>query len=103
MAKAGFVMKATWHRAQVELIGSPHWRDRGSFSVYADYDLANWTFGLLFGLDGHWTEVVLQFGPLGLTVIYWRPKIQESVGTDDLKASASHAEYLREDLSGEVE
>lgn len=71
MAKVGAVMENTWHRANVTLFDGRS-SGRKTFSVFADYELGDWTFGLYFAPDPCWVEVVLRAGPLSLSVIYWR-------------------------------
>jgi hypothetical protein len=63
-------MKATWHRYNDTILGQSY--KPGTASVFLDYDLANWTFGLRGEHDGCWFSIHFQFGPVALELIYWR-------------------------------
>lgn len=64
-------MKATWHKAQWALRDAGDDR-AGTVSIYCDYDLRSWTFGLRFEPDPCWFDFHLDLGPISLSVIYWR-------------------------------
>lgn len=65
-------MKATWNRANIELFGAKKEAGPNTASVYLDYDLRSWTFGLRFENDPSWYGLHLDFGPVSLSFIYWR-------------------------------
>ncbi len=64
-------MKTTWHRASFELLGSPD-QEAGSVSLFFDYNLSSWCFGIALTNDPHWYDFCLEFGPLIFTLTYWR-------------------------------
>lgn len=63
-------MKTTWHRASFGADSGD--QKAGSFSIFFDYDLRCWLFGLSFDPDPSWFDVKLSLGPIGLNFMYWR-------------------------------
>ena len=63
-------MEATWHRYNNTIIGADH--KPGTATVFLDYDLLNWTFGVRGERDDYWLSVHIQFGPVAIEVCYWR-------------------------------
>jgi hypothetical protein len=63
-------VKPTWHRVNTTLVGRSH--APGTVSVFFDYNLCNWSFGLDFEPDHLWTAVYFKLGPVSFEVTYWR-------------------------------
>ena len=63
-------MKTRWNRASITLAGDN--QEAGSVSVFFDYDLRCWLFGLSFDVDDSWYDMKVSFGPIGLSFTYWR-------------------------------
>lgn len=70
-------MKPTWHHANFALIDQGDARE-GTMSVFLDYDIGNWTFGLRFEHDLCWYDIVVQVGPVHLSFCYWRVNMMAS-------------------------
>lgn len=70
-------MKPKWHRVSTTLCGN---RDQtpGTVTVFFDYNLLNWTFGLHFENDGCWRDMHLHFGPFSFSFCYWRHWVNEN-------------------------
>lgn len=64
-------MEATWYRASGRMLDTGDAKPK-SFSVFYDYDLGNWTFGLRSDPDSAWYDLTIQVGPLSVCLMYWR-------------------------------
>lgn len=64
-------MKPTWKRASATLLDRRNARE-GTISIFVDYDLLRWTFGLRGEHDTSWYDFVIEFGPVSLSATYWR-------------------------------
>ena len=60
----------TWYKASTTLFD----RDQkiGTVSVYLDYELRCWLFGITFDPDPCWYDLRILLGPIGLSFMYWR-------------------------------
>jgi len=65
-------MRATWYHAQWPLLDVGDAQRDGSVSVFLDYNLGSWTFGVRFEPDPCWYDINLDLGPFSLSAIYWR-------------------------------
>lgn len=65
-------MEATWYRAAGTALSTGEEKPR-SFSIFYDYDLGNWTFGLRSDIDPCWYDLTIQLGPISVCLMYWRP------------------------------
>jgi hypothetical protein len=63
-------MKAKWYRASGALLDNDP--REGTVSVFYDYDLRAWTFGVRFEVDECWYGISFEFGPIRLSLNYWR-------------------------------
>jgi len=63
-------MKPTWHRVNATIFGRSH--DPGTLSLFFDYNLLNWTFGICVQPDNLWTTVYIELGPIVFDFTYWR-------------------------------
>lgn len=63
-------MEATWHRYNNTVFGKSH--DAGTVTMFFDYDLLNWTFGLRGERDDCWLSLHFQLGPFAVELCYWR-------------------------------
>jgi len=64
-------MKSNWHRANVPLFDRRDNRP-GTVSVFLDYNLESWLFGVYIERDESWYELRLDAGPLSISFLYWR-------------------------------
>lgn len=66
-------MKATWCRVSTTLFD----RDQrpGTVTVFFDYDLRCWLFGVSLDPDPSWYDLKFSFGPIGLSLNYWRRQV----------------------------
>lgn len=64
-------MKAQWHRAEATLFDRGEQRE-GTVSVFLKYDICCWTFGIRFEHDQSWYDFHIDFGPIELSICYWR-------------------------------
>jgi hypothetical protein len=67
-------MKPTWYRASFALHDS-HERAAGDLSVFFDYDLRCWTFGFRVDNDPSWLDLVIEVGPLRLSLMRWKTPV----------------------------
>jgi len=73
----------TWYHAQWILFDMAARRVRfdgtedreSTVSVYLDYDIGSWSFGVRFQPDPCWYDFNLDLGPLSLSAIYWRKPV----------------------------
>lgn len=65
-------MTPTWHSAAGALVDRDGDPRQGTMSVFWNYDLGNWTFGLAFEHDPCWYDLRIQAGPLNVSFCYWR-------------------------------
>lgn len=63
-------MKPTWTRVSTTIYGDSH--DPGTVSIFFDYDLRCWLFGVSSDLDPSWYDFKISIGPIGLSFMYWR-------------------------------
>ena len=63
-------MKPNWHRASVTLINNS--QEPGGVTVYFDYDLRCWLFGISISPDPYWYDLKISLGPIGFSLMYWR-------------------------------
>jgi hypothetical protein len=64
------VSEPNWHHANIAILDRES--REGTVSVFLDYDLARWTFGVRFEHDPCWYGIVIEAGPVSLTFDYWR-------------------------------
>jgi hypothetical protein len=59
-----------WYRKGVSWDSNDQKSD--SISLFADFDLLIWLFGIKFDIDPSWIDFSASIGPLSFSVIYWR-------------------------------
>ena len=59
-----------WHRAAGGWFGQQS--EPGSFTLFWNWNLLNWTFGVSLDNDPCWWEIAFHIGPLILSFDYWR-------------------------------
>lgn len=70
-------MKASWHRISTALVDRES--REGSVSVFFDYDLGRWSFGLRFEHDPSWFDLNFDLGPISFSICYWRHYVAANV------------------------
>lgn len=66
-------MEPNWHRISTTLLDRD---DReGTLSVFFEYNLGHWTIGPRIEIDHSWFDLSLDFGPLELSFVYWRRRL----------------------------
>ncbi len=63
-------MENRWHKAEAVLLD--HDSRSGTVSVFAHYDLLNWTFGVRAENDLCWYDFIIELGPIRFSFCYWR-------------------------------
>jgi hypothetical protein len=59
-----------WYRASTTLFDRN--QKIGTITVYFDYDLRCWLFGVSMDPDPCWYDFRLSLGPVGVSFTYWR-------------------------------
>ena len=60
----------SWHKSSLTVADADQKID--TVSVYLDYDLRSWLFGVSFEPDPYWYDLRISFGPVGIAFTYWR-------------------------------
>lgn len=63
--------KCTWRRGEVAIKDKDGDRE-GTVSIFFNWNLWSWCFGLYIEPDPGWLEIRPEFGPVNLSIIYWR-------------------------------
>jgi hypothetical protein len=63
-------VKPSWHRINTTVLGRG--QEPGTATLFFDYNLAHWTFGVRVDPDHLWFTVYFEFGPITFDLTYWR-------------------------------
>ncbi len=63
-------MDNKWHRAAGGWFGQDS--EPGTVTLFWNWDLLDWTFGLRLEDDPSWRDVHFHFGPISFDICYWR-------------------------------
>lgn len=64
---------AKWYEADLTILD--FFQRVGTLSIYFDYDLRSWLFGVSFDPDPCWHDLRISLGPIGLAFTYWRKPV----------------------------